>query len=715
LTTSVFFTVRRWSFCSSFKLNLLSTIDKNQNNHLMNILIPHKWLLEHLKTKAKPTQIQEYLSLSGPSVETIHEQDGDSVYDIEITTNRPDSLSVRGVAREAAVILERYKIPSELKPLELKVPEEPETEKLPLPQINNDASLCQRIMCVALSNVRSKPTPKWMAQRLEQAGFQTHHSIIDITNYVTHEIGHPCHAFDYDKIMELGGVINVEEAKPEKPFTTLDGEERETVGGEIVFTNEIGTIIDLPAIIGTANSSVDENTKNVLFWLEDLDQKKVRQASMAHAIRTVAAQLNEKQLDPYLGEDTLKRGIQLYREITGAKMASKIFDEFIEPPSPSPIKIEYAQIKRYLGLELKVDLIKQIMTNLGCEVSMSAKTKKGQDTVFTITPPSYRRDLSIQADVIEEIARIYGYQNIPSELMTGPLPVNPPQDIDFNLERLAKQFLANIGWQEIYSLSIVSEELVSQSDYQQDEHLKLANPLLVENTYLRRSLIPSLQQAVDQNPQIKQLSVFELAAVYHPQKGDLPLEEMRLGMVSAKSYRKARGDLEALLKRFYIKKVTIKPVDQEKNGSKSQSAAQKRYLQRGLIIIEQDGQEHQIGDVYDLEGNRVGFEIELQKLTKVAKKHPEYQPIPATSPIIEDLTFTLSLGTRVGEVMQAIRESDELIKQVELKDSYQQNYTFNLAYQHPTDNLSSEDLLPIRQKVVETVEKKFQAKLVGEI
>lgn len=684
----------------------------------MNILIPHKWLLEHLKTKAKPSQIQEYLSLSGPSVETISEQDGDSVYDIEITTNRPDSLSVRGVAREAAVILERYELSSQLKPLELKIPDKPEVEELPLPHINNDSTLCQRIMCVVMSGVQSKPTPKWMAQRLEQSGFQTHNSMIDITNYVTHEIGHPCHAFDYDKIMELGGVINVEEAKAGKPFTTLDGEERETVGGEIVFTNEIGTIIDLPAIIGTANSSVDENTKNVLFWLEDLDKKKVRQASMAHAIRTVAAQLNEKELDPYLGEDALKRGIQLYRDVTGAKVASEIFDEFIEPPAPAEIKIENTQISRYLGLDLELDLIEQIMTSLGCGVTVSAKTKKGQDTVFTITPPSYRRDMSIQVDVIEEIARIYGYQNLPSTLMTGALPANPPQEINFELEKQAKQYLANIGWQEIYSLSIVSKELVAQTDYQQEDHLKLTNPLLVENTYLRRSLIPSLQQAIDQNPQISELSVFELAAVYHPQKGDLPSQEMRLGMVSTKSYRKARGDLEALLQQFHLNEVVIQPIeqaDQEKDDSKSSQKAQKRYLQRGTIVIKQDDQEHQIGDVYHLEKNRVAFELDMQVLTQIAKSHPEYKPLLTTSPIIEDLTFTLSLGTKVGEVMSSIKAADDLVKLVELKDSYQQNYTFNLAYQHPTENLSNEDVQPVRQKVVEAVEKKFQAKLVGKI
>lgn len=673
----------------------------------MNILIPHKWLLEHLKTKAKPAQIQEFLSLSGPSIENIYEDKGDKVYDIEITTNRPDSLSVRGVAREAAAILSRYKIDSELKELKLNDVNKLETDALKLPKINNNQAHCQRIMCVVLDKIKDKSTPKWMAERLEQAGFQTHGSIIDITNYVTHDLGHPCHAFDYDKIMELGGVINVEEARANQPFITLDGESRETVGGEIVFTNSVGTIIDLPAIIGTANSSVDENTKRVLLWLEDLDNKKVRYASMAHAIRTIAAQLNEKELDPYLGEKTLAKAISLYQEITNAKVASKIYDQFAEPPALKPIKLNYKKLVSYLGFEIEIDQITQILRELGCEVKVNIKTKKNQETLLIVTPPSFRRDLLIQVDIIEEIARIYGYQNIPSKLMDGPLPQNHPKNTGFAIEEKIRQFLANIGWQELYSVSLIGDELIKQSGLKQEDHLQLNNPLLAENRYLRRSLIPSLTEAVLQNSQADQLSMFELAAVYLPQKGELPKEEMTLGMVSTKSYRKVRGDLESLLEHLYINKVQINEDPQEVTKVTSESA------QQGTITTKDNN--NILGKIIVLEDQKIALELDLEVLIGLAKKHPTYHPLLSTSPIIEDLTFSLPLDTRVGKVLEIIENSDPLVKEVALIDSYLQNYSFRITYQHPEENLSNELVAPIRQKIVELVEKETQAKLVGKV
>jgi len=673
----------------------------------MNILIPHKWLLEHLKTKAKPTQIQEYLSLSGPSVENIQEIKGDDTYDIEITTNRPDSLSVRGVAREAAVILSRYNLPSELKELKLNDDIKLETDELALPKINNNQAHCQRIMCVVLDKVKNKTTPKWMAERLEQAGFQTHSSIIDITNYVTHDLGHPCHAFDYDKIMELGGIINIEQARANQPFVTLDGESRETVGGEIIFTNSVGTIIDLPAIIGTANSSVDKNTKRVLLWLEDLDNNKVRYASMAHAIRTIAAQLNEKELDPYLGEKTLLRAIGLYQEVTNAKVASKIYDQFAKPPALKPIKLNYKTLIRYLGFEIEIDQITQILQELGCEVKLNIKTKKNQETLFIITPPSFRRDLLIEVDIIEEIARIYGYQNIPSKLMKGSLPLNRPETNRFEIEQKIRQFLANIGWQELYSVSLIGDELVKQSGLGQEDHLELKNPLLAENKYLRRSLIPSINEAVSQNSQVDQLSMFELAAVYLPQKGELPKEKMTLGMVSTKSYRKVRGDLESLLEHLYIEKIQINEKPQK------ETEASNKLVQQGTVTIKDSNEI--IGKVMILEDQKIALELDLAVLTELAKKHPTYHPLLNTSPIIEDLTFSLPLDTQVGKVLEIIESSDRLVKEVALIDNYQQNYSFRITYQHPEENLSNELVTPIRQKIVELVEKETQAKLVGKV
>jgi phenylalanyl-tRNA synthetase beta chain len=296
----------------------------------MNILIPHQWLLEHLDTKATPKKIQEILSLSGPSVEHIYRKQQEEVYDIEVTTNRVDSMSIRGIAREAAVILSQAGIPSQLKSLKLKNQKELiiQGESLPLPQINNNPEISKRVLCVILKNVKKTPTPNWMAKRLLQTDMNVHDSVIDITNYITHELGHPCHAFDYDKLMKSGGVINIVEAEKNEKFTTLDGLDFVTVGGEVVFKNAKNEIIDLPSIKGTANTSIDDNTTNVLLLLESIIAPKVRFASMTHAIRTTAAQLMEKNVDPNLAELVLLRGIELYQQLCKAQIGSQIFDDF---------------------------------------------------------------------------------------------------------------------------------------------------------------------------------------------------------------------------------------------------------------------------------------------------------------------------------------------------------------------------------------------------
>ena len=183
----------------------------------MNILIPHDWLLEHLQTKVEPKELQRALSLCGPSVERIYEREGESVYDIEVTTNRVDSMSVRGIAREAAVILKQFGHAAKLKKLDDKLISRSRIKSgmtqgsLALPKIHNNPKLNTRTMCVILGDIKRNPTPDWMAKRLIQVEMNIHDAAIDITNYVTHELGHPCHAFDYDKLMTTGGEIHIVE------------------------------------------------------------------------------------------------------------------------------------------------------------------------------------------------------------------------------------------------------------------------------------------------------------------------------------------------------------------------------------------------------------------------------------------------------------------------------------------------------------------------
>lgn len=664
----------------------------------MNILIPHTWLLEHLDTAATPTEIQKYVSLSGPSIERIYQREGESVYDIEVTTNRVDSMSVRGIARESAVILQQFGIKAKLKPLHLPKPSlKASTEVLPLPKIINNPEVCRRTMAVILHDVKRTPTPEWMAKRLRQIDANVHDSVIDITNYVTHELGHPCHAFDYDQIMKLGGEIRVVIAKAGKKFTTLDGMEYTTVGGEVVFENQKGQIIDLPAIKGTLNTSINDNTKNILFWMENLDAKKVRFGSMTHAIRTVAAQLNEKNVDPHLMDPVLDLATKFYRELCQAEVASKTYDDFPGKATPKMITVKLSQIETYLGLKLSTSKITKILEALGCEVALF------KDSVH-VTPPTFRPDITIPADVIEEIARIYGYYNLPSTLMTGQIPLQKQPDLHLHLESQVKHFLADVGWQEVYTYSLVSEALAAQSGYPVAEHLKLQNPLTEDRVYLRRSLLPSLGEVLTQNPQRPDLSVFEIANVYEPQSGTLPTETLTLSLVSKQNYRLVRGSVEALLDRLFVTTYEVKPL----------AKAPKQFATAGtLSATDSKGKSHDLGVIGQLKTGDIGVELTFNTVFLVARTHPTYQPLPKTMPIVEDLTFSLPEKTPVGKVITAIQDQSSLVKTVTLKSIYHQNFTFTVEYWSVERNLEANEVLPIRIKIVKHVTKHFGASLVG--
>lgn len=665
----------------------------------MNILIPHTWLLEHLETSATPEEIQKYLSLSGPSVERIYDRSGEKVYDIEVTTNRVDSMSVRGIAREAAVILSHAGLPSKLKPLQLSTNDQHHTPSLPLPTIINDPKLCKRILCVVLTTVQHAPTPEWMAKRLTETDQNVHDAVIDITNSITHELGHPCHAFDYDKIMKLGGTIVVKEAEKGKRFVTLDGSEYQTVGGEVVFENGAGEIIDLPAIKGTMNTAVDDQTTNLLFWIESIDPKKIRFASMTHAIRTVAAQLNEKHVDPELGMDVLLKGIELYREHCQAQVASQIYDEYPGKRPLQSMKVPIQTIHTYLGVELPRETIEDILIELGCQVEKADPQIKNE--TLEITPPSFRPNLTIPADIVEEIARIYGYHNLPSVVMDTPIPLSKPTEVNFGLEHAVKNFLAHIGWQEAYTYSMVSQELADQSGYDLDEHVTIQNPLTDDRVYLRRTLIPSLQEVLDQNPLEKHLSVFEMAYVYQPQTDHIPQQDLWLTLLSSKPYRQVKGDVEALLAQLFLSQVEFQPHDYQ----------HEKVTQSAQILV--DSQE--LGQLHVLKNGRVAVALDMHMLTTLAKSHPTYQPIPCTAEIIEDLTFTFPQKTLIGPVMTSMQSVDPLIKKVELKDQYQQNFTFTIHYQDQGKNLSGEDIEPIRKRIIDELDHTYQAKLVGQV
>ncbi|MDA1079587.1 MAG: phenylalanine--tRNA ligase subunit beta [bacterium] len=655
----------------------------------MNILIPHTWLLEHLSVEIEPKKLQEYLSLSGPSVERIYERAGDNVYDIEVTTNRADAMSIRGIAREAAAILPQFGVEAKLKPLAN--PEVPApSETLPLPTITENDQLNKRTLCVVLSNVNRAPTPDWMADRLTALEMNVHDAAIDITNYITHELGHPCHAFDYDKLVASGNQITITEAEAGEPFTLLDGVSYQAVGGEVVFKDGAGSIIDLPSIKGTANSSVHAGTKRIMLLAESIDAKKVRFASMKHAIRTTAAQLMEKNADPTLAIDVIRLGVQLYQKICGATVSSELYDHFPHPNVHEAVTLSSTDLIRYLGVAIPLEEAKVMLERLECVVVVSNES-------LIVTPPSFRPDLAIPADIVEEVARLYGYHKLPSRLMESAIPTNRPTDTNFSLEETIKEFLSTIGWQEVYTYSMVSEAEAAASGFALAEHLKLSNPLTDDKVYLRRSLIPSLSAVLTANPMRQILSVFELANVYHPTQNELPQQTLTLGIVSSAEYRVVRGVLEALLNKLHISDYTIETAA----GSTE-----------AILLL---GADKVLAGSISYAAGKTAVHISVRALVAHAQSHPTYKPQASTATIREDLTFTLPKKTAVGPIMSELKQLDPRVSSVELSAVYNENHTFTIDYHDPTENLTSEQIAPLRKQLVATVEKSSGGSLVGQL
>lgn len=650
----------------------------------MNILVPVSWLGEYVETSLTPEELAALGSLHGPSFERIEMIEGEPVYDIEITTNRVDAMCIKGLARELAAI-GRGKVKPKKLALTRTIDFKPETEKLPLPVVRVETKAVKKIACVVLDQVKNGESPAWLQKRLRQIGQNSHGIIVDMSNYVTHELGHPCHTFDYDKIMALGGEIIVKQANKGKKFVTLDGSEHETYGGEVVFESKDGEIIDLPAIKGTANTAVDEQTKRVLFWLENMDAPTVRQASMRHAIRTVAAVLNEKNVDPALIDEVLSLGVEILRDSAGAKVASEVFvyqDQSLSAPI-EPIMLDLERVNEYLGVKITPERVCEILQDLGFKICEQSKQK------WLVTPPTFRaHDVTMEADLIEEVARLYGYHLLPSKLDFPTVQITPQPQFDFQLENRLKHALVDAGMTEVYTYSMISRE---QAGEKADEWLKLINPLTEDKEYLRQSLMPSLlavyaEQKVDPE---RMAGVFELANVYFPGKTrDSVDERLKLAWVTTLPYRQMRSLLEQILRL---------------------AGVQAEITKAGQILA---GKET-VG-VIEAHDEKLAVELDMQLLVKARQPLVVQGNHDQRPQVLEDLTFVIPAGQSVGDVLAAIGAASPLVSGVRLGEIYRDHYTFHLEYRREGEALTSGELMPVRREIVAQVAK-LGAELVGSL
>ncbi|MBU1472651.1 phenylalanine--tRNA ligase subunit beta [Patescibacteria group bacterium] len=666
----------------------------------MNILVPDNWLREYLKTKATPDEIKEYLSLCGPSVERINKVSDEIVYDIEVTGNRPDSMSVAGIAREAAVILPRFGIKASL----VGDPYQEQTvfPKIVRPRLKlkiiTDPALNPRWTSVVFDNVKIGASPEWLKKQLDLIGVRSLNNVIDITNYLMHAYGQPAHVFDYNQIGKASMTLRL--SKKGEVLTTLDGKRRILPGGDIVIEDGTGKLIDLCGIMGGENSSVKSATTNVVLFLQTYDPARIRKTAMTIALHTEAATLFEKGTDTELVLPVFIQAISLIRQLAQANIAGDVLDLYPRPYKPPRISVRKEKLSSYIGARVDDTQIKDILSDLGF------KPQCTNDAV-SVRVPSYRRDVTIDVDIIEEIARIYGYRHIHGKLPEGEPPVVIP-DMKLAWEEEIKIRLRDWGYTELYTYSMISEDLMDAFGLNKAKAYKIANPLSQDWVYMRPHLFPSIFEAVRQNLKLtNELRVFELSMAYQYRSDDLPLEIPTLIVVwTGDKFLEAKGLGEAIFALFGIPL----PQEPEDGGNQPFDIYGSKCLRLGSFgslgelcpaFLAKAGVQSPLTQLY----------LDFVKLVEKANPVKTYTPISKYPESYEDLAFIVPPGTHIWPMIQVLSKVDPLIKHISLMDSFNQTRTLHIIYHDPRKNLTDDDIRPVREKLLKVAAEKFQSVL----
>ncbi|PIS21578.1 phenylalanine--tRNA ligase subunit beta [candidate division WWE3 bacterium CG_4_10_14_0_2_um_filter_42_7] len=652
----------------------------------MNILVPFSWLKDYLKTDASAKEVTKFVSLCGPSIERIHEVGGEEVFEVEVTPNRPDLLSVIGLAREASAILPRFKKEAEfisLNPEEFS--EKGDKDALTLDVTIKNNKLCPRFTAVILDNVVIKESPEIIKKRLELVGTRALNNVIDVTNYSMFDLGQPMHAFDYDKI--TGHKLILRESKEGETIITLDGVNRKLPEDAIVMEDGSGRLIDLCGIMGGKNSEIDENTKRVLLFVQTYDSFKIRKTCQAISHRTEAAARFEKGID-YLGIiSSLQRAVEMLSKNAGARVASNLIDIEESKYQKKLIKADFNKINSVIGVSIEKEEAKAILRSLGF-------IEKEPDQYEV---PSWRyQDVEIEEDLAEEIARIYGYFNLPIILPEGIIP-SGQEDKTFYFEDKAKDYLKHQGFSECVTPSATSAEILEKGENTPDKAIKIKNPLSKDFEYLRYSLIPQLLESIRFNKSnFEKIRIFELANVYEKtDKDKLPNEYSRLtGIIFDKksTMLDLKGTVEGLLSELGIANYDF----EQKNNQEADLTISKEVV--GFIKSSIDG---------------LMFDLNFKVLLKYVSTSNSYKQIPSVPSVVEDLTFEINKDEKAGPAINFIKtfSNEKISLSAELTDVFEKEdvraITVKIKYQAKKENLSNDIVAKIRELLIKELDQKF--------
>jgi phenylalanyl-tRNA synthetase beta chain len=642
---------------------------------------------------------------------------GDAVLDLEVTPNRPDLLSVIGVAREVAALTgKRVSVP------------EPEFEAKGAPiegQVSveiADSDLCPRYCASLITGVEIGESPEWLKQRLTNSGMRPIDNIVDITNYVMLEYGQPLHGFDYNKLRDKK--IIVRRARDGEDIVSLDGVER-SLTWEMLVIADSQRAVAIGGVMGGANSEVSQETTAILLEAASFNPASIHYTSHRLGLVSEASMRFERAIRPELTILALKRATQLIVKLAGGKAANGLIDIYPGRKERQPILLRADRANRLLGVEFSSKQMKDTLVSLGFDVKPASSTAE-----FLVTTPYWRSDINLEVDLIEEVARVIGYDSIPTTMLASTLPQQNPEPI-IGFRQKVSQILTGFGFQEVITYSLTSREVMAKLFQRplEPEPISLANAMTTEQDCLRTSLRGNLLIALAANRRHEDgtIMLFELGRVYLSRDSELPDEpEILCGLLESSGEKKSWHSSQEALDFFDAKGVMESLLSQlglEASFEESDDDGLKPGSRAAVVVggdrIGVVGELHpSVAEAFDITGEVYLFEMEMAALLPHTLGYKTFQSIPRFPAVVRDVALVLDNDVSHRRVVDIIR-SFPLVKEVTLFDVYtgqqlpagKKSLAYRISYLSAEHTLTDEDADKVQQKILKRLSGELGASL----
>ncbi|MGJ7043921.1 phenylalanine--tRNA ligase subunit beta [Thermoanaerobacterium thermosulfurigenes] len=635
----------------------------------------------------------------------------DDVIEFEITPNRPDCLSVVGIAREAAATYRKsYSTP------EVKISEV--DDKNPATVTVEADDLCFRYVARVIRNAKIGPSPMWMQMRLLKAGIRPINNIVDVTNYVMMELGQPLHAFDLDKVKNRH--IIVRRAKEGEKLTTLDDKERILDRDMLVIADE-ERAIGLAGVMGGQNTEITDDTVNILIESANFKGSNIRYTSRKLGLRSEASSRFEKGLDPEITVLACNRAAQLMAELSGGEILEGLLDVYPKPVTEKVLSVRYERINKLLGTNLSCQEMKEILSFLDFGAICD-----GENLIVKV--PAFRSDIDGEADIAEEIGRMYGYNNIEDTLLKGTQITAGVKTREQKLEDTVKDVFLSCGLNEVITTSFMGMKDLDRINLPDDSYLrnavKIMNPLGEDQAYMRTTLLPFMLNVAYTNysRKVPEFKAFEISRVFIPKS--LPVEELPTEIKSSiiamygqdVDFLTIKGVVEELLDVLNIKNVKY---------VRSQNPAY--HPGRSADVIVEDEKICVFGELspdvaenYDINKRVYVAEVNLELLFKHANDEKVYKPLPKYPAVERDIAVLVDKNTFVADIESVIRKvGGKLVDDVKLFDVYEgenipdgkKSVAFSIWYRSYDKTLTDEEVSKVHDKIVMSLNEELGAQL----